>query len=70
VKDGPNFVVSCKTCGRKLLTTRRVAAVEAAIIEAHLRACYPVVPLDPDPMLGQLMPSIRVARMKTSGGGC
>ncbi len=59
------FVISCKQCGRHLMTVVRIADPEIARLAAHVRACVRPDPLGEAPPLGALMAQIRV----TAGGG-
>ena len=56
----PQFVISCKQCGRQLMTVVRITDPEIARLEAHIRACVRPDPLGAAPPLGALMAQIRV----------
>lgn len=55
------FVVSCKQCGRRLMSVDRIRDPEITVLVDHLRACAPCEPLGATPMLGDVMSRVRVA---------
>jgi hypothetical protein len=63
VAEGPRrrFVVSCKYCGRQLLSVDCIRDPEITVLVDHLRACVPSEPLGATPMLGDVMSRVQVA---------
>lgn len=59
-RTAQRFVVSCKQCGRHLMTVVRITDPDIARLEAHIRACVRTDPLDEAPPLGAIMALIRV----------
>lgn len=53
------FVVSCKHCGRTLLTVARIRDAEIKALVDHLRVCPPEA-LGESPALGEVMAQVRV----------
>jgi len=54
------FEVTCKGCGRTLVTTVRISDAEIAALTDHLRACSPCEPLTDRALLGEVLARIRV----------
>jgi hypothetical protein len=59
------FLVSCKHCGRHLMSVDLIRDPEITVLVDHLRACDPSGPLGATPMLGDVMSRVRVAAAGT-----
>lgn len=56
------FVVTCKNCGRDVMTVERLRDPEVDRLQAHLRACVRPDPLGKAPMLGEVLIYVSVAK--------